>query len=34
MTTVLDALVARLTEAGAHNQGAEVPPAIVLWSDG
>ena len=33
MTTVLDALAAALTAAGAYNRNDQAPPAAVLWTD-
>jgi len=34
MSTVINALAARLAEATAHNHATEQPPAVVLWTDG
>lgn len=34
MSTVVDALAARLAAATAHNHATEQPPVVVLWTDG
>ncbi len=34
MTTILDALAARLASAIVHNHATERPPVVVLWPDG
>ncbi len=34
MTTILDALAARLATAAAHNHATEMAPVAVLWTDG